>query len=390
MRPSRLGVGAWLFLPSLVACAGASPASGFGDGAGTDAGAAATSDGGGPADPGSPPGPGNGNPSGTFGGDAGAGRDAQSAGDATVVVTTTIYAHTDTALYAMDPKTKALTLIGNFTGLGGGTGDTSITDLAVNGAGDVYVNSASVIYKAALPAGGAGSVALAKVAAIGSTQKFLALGFTPSDALGAGTGEVLIGGDGNGELWSIDPSTGATRDLGGFGNDPSIAGNVLALSGDVVFYADAAGHATGLATIRSCTPGASGKSPSCTGPSDYLAGIDMTALQTAFATHTPAKSLNGGIYGGSSTASGAGTGHRDVFGLGVWEGNVYGFTRGSTSTTAPASPSLLLIETTGAAAGQGSVIPEQVSFTNGWSGAGVTTKVTVTIPDPPPPPPPPK
>ena len=66
----------------------------------------------------------------------------------------------------MDPQSKAVTLIGTFAGLGGGTGDTSITDLAVNAAGDVYVNSEVVIYKAALPAGGTGSVALTKVATI--------------------------------------------------------------------------------------------------------------------------------------------------------------------------------------------------------------------------------
>ena len=392
MRHSQLSIAVVLVSSIAAGCGGAASPSSFGDREDGGAGAGTTGDGEGgtPALPGS-----GGGDSGTLGGNGGTLKDASAPGtpDATVVVTTTIYAHTDSALYAMDPATKALRLIGSFAGLGGGTGDTSITDLAVNAAGDVYVNSETVIYKASLPAGGTGSVALAKVASIAAQtgQKYLALGFTPADALGAGTGELLIGGDGNGELWSIDPSSGAVRRLGGFGNDPSVPGNILALSGDVVFYVDGAQTPTGLATIRSCTPNATTGHPSCTGASDYLAGIDMVALARAYASSTPAKSLNAGIYGGSSTAAGPGTGQRDVFGLGVWEGSVYGFTRNTTSKGGGTSPpALILIATSGSTAGQATVIPQQATFTNGWSGAGVTTKVTVTVPPPPPPPPPPK
>jgi hypothetical protein len=392
MRNARRSTGLCLVSSALVACSGASGSSSFGDPAdgAPGGGNGASSAEGGAALPGA-----DGGAAGSLGGKGGGALDATAPGspDATVVVTTTIYAHTDTALYAMDPTTKAVRLIGSFTGLGGGTGDTSVTDLAVNAAGDLYVNSEAVIYKAALPPGGTGSVALSRVASISAQQgqKYLALGFTPADALGASTGELLIGGDGNGDVWSIDPASGAVRQLGGFGNDPSIPGNILALSGDVVFYIDGNHSPTGLATIRSCTPSATTGRPSCTGPSDYLAGIDMTALAKAYASGTPAKSLNAGIYGGSSTASGAGTGYRDVFGLGVWEGSVYGFTRGTTSKGGTASPpALIQIETSGSSAGRGTIIPQQVTFTNGWSGAGVTTKVTVTVPPPPPPPPPPK
>ena len=390
MRYLQCLVGLSFLSSAVAACSGAAGNSSFGDGADGGAGTIGSAADGGSATPGTV-----GGDAGNLGGNGGGGRDATAPGspDATVVVTTTIYAHTDSALYAMDPATKALHLIGSFAGLGGLAGDTSITDLAVNAAGEVYVNSETVIYKAALPAGGTGSVALAKVATIAAQagQKFLALGFTPVDALGAGTGELLIGGDGNGELWSIDPAGGAVRRLGGFGNDPSIPGNILALSGDVVFYADASRAPTGLATIRSCTPSATTGRPSCTGTSDYLAGIDMTALAKAYASGTPAKSLNAGIYGGSSTATGPGTGQRDVFGLGVWEGNVYGFTRNTTTKGGGTSPpALILIATSGSSAGQATIIPQQVTFTNGWSGAGVTTKVTVNVPPPPPPPPPPK
>lgn len=301
--------------------------------------------------------------------------------DATTTITTTIYANTDDSLYSMDPKTKAVTLIGKFAGLGGGTGDTSITDCAVNAAGDVYVNSESVVYHAALPSAAGGTVQLTKVAAISlkSGQRFYALAFAPLGVLGAG--EALVGGDGNGELWSIDPTSGATRDLGNFGGDPNDPKALLALSGDIVFYVDAQGKATGMATIRSCAK--SGTKLTCSKTSDYLAGIDMTALAAAFTSGTPAQSLLGGVYGGSSTSTGSGTGKGDLFGVGAWEGFVYAFARAQSGTSgSPAA--LYAIDTTSGAA---SSVPGTFSFTNGWSGAGVTTKVTISIPSPPPPPP---
>jgi hypothetical protein len=283
----------------------------------------------------------------------------------------------------MDPVSKALTLIGSFTGLGGASDDSSITDLAVNAAGDVYVNSETVIYKAALPASGTGNVVLTTLAPIAGSQdqRFYALGFTPAGALGAGTAEVLVGGDGNGELWAIDVSSGATKDLGSFGADPNDSTSTLALSGDVVFYINN-GTPFGLATIRPCTTSSKG-STSCGGSSDYLAGIDMTALATAYSSGTPATSLNGGIYGSPNpNATGPGTGFGDVFGLGVWGGNVYGFTRGASGST----PSLISIATSGSTSGQGAVVPTSVSLATGWAGAGVTSSVTVTVAQPPPPP----
>jgi hypothetical protein len=382
----RVVVGSWLTLAALCACSGTSSTGFAPDGGGGGGGSGSGSSGGG-----GPQGQGDdGGTPGSLGGGSGSGSGSGGGpqGDASVVVTTTIYANTDDSLYSMDPKTKAVTPVGNgkFTGMGGGTGDTSITDVAVNGAGDVYVNSESVVYKATLPAG-SGSVALTKVAQIQTTGKFYALGFTPPGALGAGTGEVLVGGDINGELWSIDTGSGATKDLGNFGTDPDDAARFLSLSGDVVFYLDAAGAPKGLATIRSCAPGASsGKAPTCTRTDDVLAAIDMAALGVAFTSGTPAKSLNGGMYGGSATTKGPGIGHGEVFGLGAWEGSVFGFSRNMTSPATP--PALYSIDT---ASGAGSAIAgSPVGFTNGWSGAGVTSKVTVTVQPPPPPPPPPK
>lgn len=293
-------------------------------------------------------------------------------GDGDVSVATTIYANTDDSLYSMDPKTQAVTLIGKFAGVGGGTNDTNVTDLAVNANGDVYVNTESVVYKAAIPQT-PGPVQLTKVATIstGVGQKFFALAFAPAGVLGAG--EALVGGDGNGEVWSIDPTSGATKDLGSFGKDPAIPTKVFALSGDIVFYTDATNKPTGLATIRACALG--GKN--CDRTSDFLAGIDMTALSTAFTSGTPAASLLAGIYGGSGSNPGPGTSYGDLFGLGAWEGNVYAFER----ATGGKPPALISIDTQ---KGTGSPLPGTFNFTNGWSGAGVTTKVTIVVPPPPP------
>jgi hypothetical protein len=306
------------------------------------------------------------------GGAGGFGRDGGPAADAALPSTTaaTVYANTDDSLYSMDPATKKVTLIGKFVGMGGGMDDVNVTDCAVDANGEVWVNTPTVVYKTALPAGGTGKVNLTKVATIAAkaNQRFYALAFAPAGVLGAD--ETLVGGDGNGELWSIDTTTGATIDLGGFGPDKT---RIFALSGDIVFYTDAAGKPTGLATIRSCLPGGG----SCIATNDYLAGIDMTALAAAFTSGTPAPSLLSGIYGGSSSSKGAGVGYGDLFGLGAWEGSVFGFQRGASGK----SPALLGIDTS---SGAGTVLDSSFTFTNGWSGAGVTTRVTVNVPPPPP------
>jgi hypothetical protein len=300
-------------------------------------------------------------------------------GDATITVTTTVYAHTDDTLYSVDPMTKAVTLIGTFVGTSDTSTDSTITDLAVNANGQVFVNSESVVYQASLPSQMGGAVSLTKVTTIGSSSKFYALAFAPAGALDPNN-ETLVGGDSNGHLWSIDTMTGTAKDLGNFGSDPGVSGNVLALSGDIVFYDDSMGNATGLATIRSCAVSkTTGNTTSC--KADYLAGVDMTKLKAAY-NGTPQATLLGGVYGGSATTLGNGTTFSDVFGLGAWNSTVFGFTR---HTSSQSSPMLITIDTT---TGVGTPVPNtNFSFTNGWSGAGVTTKVTITVPPPPPPPP---
>ncbi len=312
-------------------------------------------------------------------------------GSTHVTTTTTIYAHTDTELYSMDPSTHAITDLGTFTGMLGGSGDT-VTDLAVDAAGDVYVNTETEIYKVTLPSspGAGAAVQLASFAKFSATSgssaaKLYALAFAPAGAIGVSTipsGETLVGGDGDGELWVIK-SDGTTIDVGNFGPDPNNTKNFLSLSGDLVFYTQN-NQPTGLATIRSCSK-TTGKSSSvtCTKTDDYLAGVNMTNLKSNATNNTSSGSLLAGIYGGTASADGNGTGKAEIFGLGAWGSDVYGFSRcfecwdGGTSVPA----ALLQIDTSsGMATAIGSTFP----FSNGWSGAGVTTQVIVTVSAPPP------
>jgi hypothetical protein len=280
-----------------------------------------------------------------------------------------------------------------------------VTDVAVDAEGDVYVNTETTIYKVVLPTGGTGNVQLTNPtpivypSTVTTTPRMYALAFAPPGLLsppaadgGPGSVETLVGGDGDGNVWSIDPTSGSAKNLGNFGDDPTISGNTLSLSGDIVLYTDSTGAATGLATIRSCTPPPAKyptDAPTCVKTNDLLAGINVSELVKAYNSGTPSLSLNGGIYGGSTTSTGAGTGFGELFGLGAWEGDVYGFGNAQSAKDGGAAvpPQLVSVST---ATGAATLVSNSFGFsTGGWSGAGVTTKVTVTVIAPPPPPPPP-
>jgi len=290
-----------------------------------------------------------GDSSGPASGDGGGGfRD--DAGNVVAGGASLIYAHSDTELFSMDPSTQSIVDIGPFDD---GSGSMpAITDLAVNAAGEVWVNSESAIYKATVPST-PGTVSLQKVTdvSVASSQKFYALGFAPAGVLGAT--ETLVAGDNQGELYAVQ-TTGATVDLGSFGTDAS--GNAYQLSGDVMFYLQA-GKARGLATVRSC------KKSTCSGSNDILAEIDVTAMQTAYQTGTP------GVLKKQFLGSGTGFGH--LYGVGAWNDNVYAFAR--TSSGSPAE--LVQIGPTG----KGTVLKTFPDITAGWSGAGVTTSAVVTV-----------
>lgn len=383
MRPIAIlsSLGLATLVASTFACSGSPSDSGFSGG--SSGGGNSSSSGGGSNSSGGSSSSGGGNSSGggsgSFGtSSSGSSGSSSGAGEGGTTSVTYVYAHTDNTLYSVDPMTNAVTMIGAFTG-----GATTTTDLAVDENNDVYVCSETAVYKATLPSSGTGSVTLTQLATFTGVTNMYALAFTPKGSLDPNN-EILVGGDGAGTVWSIDTSSGATKNLGNFGADPSNSctggsGCTLGLSGDMVFYTDSSGKPTGLATIRSCGTGGKGCS------NDWLAGVDMTALATAYTTGTPATTghaLLGGVYGGSSTALGPGTGYYAVYGLAAYNSKVFGFTRNESSTSTP--PTLITIDT---GTGVGSMVSNAFSFTNGWSGAGVSTKVTIVNVPPPPPPP---
>lgn len=253
----------------------------------------------------------------------------------------------------MDPTSHQITDIGPFSD---GTGSPpTITDLAVDGNDNIWVNSETAIYKVALPASGTGTVTITLQTSLPSGTKFYALGFTPAGMLEQG--ESLIAGDSSGSLYYVDVSSSSATplNLGSFGQ--ASGGGTYELSGDVVFYT-LGGSPAGLATIRSCKS-------SCTSTDDYLAEIDVAALQQAYQSKTPATSLLKQMVGGN------GTGYGRLFGVGAWGNSVYAFSREATGSPAE----LVQIDGTGT----GTVLQSFSNITSGWSGAGVTTKAQITV-----------
>jgi hypothetical protein len=283
--------------------------------------------------------------------------------DAPAPVVSAIYATTNTELYKMDPSTKNVLKVGDFD-FGAMTVE-NITDIAVNGNGDLWFSSEQHIFTAPLPTGGSGPVKLTLKLTLPTTSKFYALGFAPAGVLE--TGEGLVAGDSAGDLYYI-PTTSPTptlQKLGGFGacktGDPSpcASGSVWQLSGDVVFYTFS-GTPKGLATLRACVP-KSGGSATCDNTNDIVAEIDMTAL----ASKNPNAVLRKKLLG-------TGVNYGRTFGVGAWEDKIYGFTYASTGVPAQ----LIQVDSTG----QGSLVQVFSSLTSGgWTGAGVSTKAQITV-----------
>jgi hypothetical protein len=258
-----------------------------------------------------------------------------------------IYAHTDTELWTMDPTmNNKLTDIGPFS-VGGGTTPT-ITDLAVDASGNVFVNSETAIYTAMLPPSGTGTVSLTIHTQLPSTSKFYALGFTPPGTLE--TNQSLIAGDSAGNLYYIPSSNTATPQLlGGFGGS-------WALSGDVVFFSNN-GATLGLATIRTCNG-------SCTKTNDSLAEIDVAAMKANYTSGGSSMPLLKQVFG-------SGTGYGELFGIGAWGNNVYAFSRAYSGNSAQ------LVQV--GMSGTGTPLMQFPTITSGWSGAGVTTTAPITV-----------
>jgi hypothetical protein len=310
-------------------------------------------------------------------GDGGSGFDPDIALDAPAPPpTVTIYAHTDSTLYELDPSTKTVTTVGDFAGLDTANKE-NVTDLAVTSDGKIFAissatNAAGHVFDVTLPASGTGAVQLTPRLTLPSTKQFYALGLAPAGVLDAG--EALVAGDRNGDLYYV-PMTGSTAPtaLGSFGTvvkgDPgsvsstgtSFVGDRWQLSGDVVFLSNG-GTPIGLATIRPAT------ATGCDSENDVLVQIDLAQLATKSAT----AKLRQRFIGKS------GTGFGRLYGVAVWNDAVWAFQRYSSSTSQCPSPAKLV--SISLTSGVGTLVTSFPDIANGWSGAGVTTAAKVTVP----------
>jgi hypothetical protein len=283
------------------------------------------------------------------------------------------YAHTSTTLFTFDPASPSLvtTKIGNFDCIGKPGQDGSMTDLAVNGQGDLWGISAKNVYHLA-PSGGAVHCDKTIPLTNPATVQFYGLTFAPVGVLGAGK-EVLVAGNTDGELWSIDEN-GTLALHGNLGKVPANdgqghtyssknQGQRWELSGDIVFLANG-GKAVGFATVRDCP-----KPPSTQGcnTTDTLLEIDVAKLGSA-TTQSVAKAVRGQIVAGAGCAAPSGGPFGSMYGIAAWSSKVHGFSH---------SGAIVEIDNvTGAAC----LVKSGAEL---WDGAGVTTVAPVIAPPPP-------
>jgi hypothetical protein len=283
-----------------------------------------------------------------------------------------LYVHTDTTLFTADAQESPLTLteIGDFDCVGGDGQDVSMTDLAVNAAGEVWGISKSNVYRFEVQGS---TVHCADTIPLENPDdiSFYGMAIVPPGILGAA--EVLLAANSAGELWSIDDN-GALSRRGTFGKVPADDGNGHTfqhagqdweLSGDIVISAND-GDPVGFATVRDCPD-----PPSANGCNevDTLIEIDVDKLVTS-TTQSVTKSVRGKVLkasGCSDTVAGYGR----IYGIAAYQGSVFGFSRGAGDGFA--------VEISNQD-GYGCLV--QAFSGNPWSGAGITTLAPV---DPPPP-----
>lgn len=228
-------------------------------------------------------------------------------GDGAPIGESRVYAHTASDLFAVDPDTLAVTHLGAFGWPG--VAD-EMTDLAVDRSGSITGISFDRVYRVDPT-----TLACTELAPL--AHPFVGLSYVTSELEGGA--EQLVATASSGEVFRIDPASGASTPLGAFG-----AG--IGSSGDLVSVK----HLGTLATVVTAAGG-----------NDWLARIDPRS--------------------GSATLIGD-TGFAGIWGLGFWKDKVYGFTEAAQFVLLdPASGRATLVSAGG----------------GGWWGAGVTTSAPV-------------
>lgn len=305
-------------------------------------------------------------------------------GEPHTVVKTVFYAHTNNQLFEIDATSSDLPmhLVGTFDCVGKGNEASSITDLAVDEAGRIFL--------VANPTSGKNSIVFLDVKINGDVVEcagkgvqlseegsFYGATFAPKGTV-LPNAEALVVANDLGELYEVNTSSAQTTLLGNFGVVPAAdpqghtfknKGTQFALSGDIVFMS-AGGNPLGYATVRDCS---SGKTTSCS-KTDTLVEIDMSKLR-AGNTGSVVKKVRGQVVK-SKSCSDSNESYGSMYGVAAYQNQIYGFAR--TSVDGKTVAQVVRIDNS---TGEACLVADQTSLTkSGFAGAGVTTSVEVSAP----------
>ena len=245
-------------------------------------------------------------------------------GDTNDELPSRVYAHAGKTLYVIDTTTLTPTRIGDFTNLGA----QSMLDIAVDRDERMIGVTRDKIFQIDVA-----TAAATFLADFGAVRGFSSLSFVPADPANPDGPEVLIAANDAGLVYRIDiaGATATAVQVGAYGTQGAMT---IGSSGDIV-------SVRGFGTVATVNVG--------TGTVDYLARLDPTN-------------------GWRATIVGGGTSFDNIFGLGFWEGKLYGFV--DDGFDANTGRFIDIDPQTGAATliSQGAVR---------WFGAGVTTVAPV-------------
>jgi hypothetical protein len=244
--------------------------------------------------------------------------DAHAGPDATVFEQSLVYGHSGSELYRIDTNNLDTIDIGPF----GAALTGSMTDIAVDKDGNMFGVSFAGTFSIDTDTGTA-----TLLHAFDGSGNLTSLSFVPLDPTDPQSAERLVTSGDNGDVYEVDPQTGATTLLGNYGMNGA---DQIVSSGDIV---SVRGYGT-LATVDATAD--------FTDP-DYLAIIDPTDWHATLV----------------GTLS---TGVDRIFGLAFWGGTIFGFVdaQGSGGHLVTIDP-------------DSGVATPATNQTFRWYGAGVTT-----------------
>jgi hypothetical protein len=240
-----------------VGCGTSSPPSGFTTDASTGT-------------PGTPLGDDDGgtsNPIPSFDGSLGGGGTIDAASNQIAVV----YGESPDTLYSLDPVTKAVNVVGAFSGC------TSVEDIALDKDSNMYGTTENALYKI--------DTATAACTLIAKGTYPNSLSFVPAGTLDPNV-EALVGYNGS-DYVRIDPTTGAVTTVGSIGSGLSSSGDIVSVIGGSTYL---------TVTGTGCST------------NDCLIEVDPKT--------------------GALVKNWKSVGHNQVFGLSFWAGALYGFDDG--------------------------------------------------------------